>query len=100
MQRAQDASGKSDDDKESLLDCWDSFTSYKLDKLSEYGENWVAQAINDMKQYWTAENFDDDNTKQVCIAVQEQLALLEVKAVEGIKQCDFNLGLRDSMDTS
>lgn len=100
MQRAQDASGKSDDNKESLLDCWDAFMSHKLDKLSEDGESWVAQAIHDMKQYWVAENFDNDDTKQVCIAVQEQLALLEVKAVEGIKQGGFDLGLWDSMDTS
>lgn len=33
---------------------------HKLQKLTEDGKNWVAQAIQDMKEYWVAENFDND----------------------------------------
>lgn len=103
MERAQDASGEdaSGNKKENLLDCWDSFMNHKLEKLTEDGKNWVAKAIQDMKKYWVAENFDNDGfMRQVCKAVHEQLALLEAKAIEGFEQALFDLGLGDPMDTS
>ncbi|KAJ5710985.1 glycoside hydrolase [Penicillium malachiteum] len=88
----------------SLLDCYDAWMDYQLDTFVTKGNQWVKDAIEQVKTDWEPENSEDDDPlgHEYYRAVEIVLELLQGEADDAIDLSHFDLGLgeSDAMDTS